>query len=285
LIQADIKVVSKVTFTVATQGTPTTSGSPPSQPVPPQQVTVYYRGGNARTEIQEGSITIFNGKEGKVYLLNPAERTYVVKSVSEFCDPARSRTTSGSVSLKASSDITLSPGVGARTCAGIPTSPYEVSGTVILGAHKSGSGRSLLQGLGGLPGLGSLGALAGIAGGGRHGGESRNSDSGVKPKKFEISGEYWMSESLKLPDERKASPLAAIYSDTQIQNFVFRPLSDSLSKLKSLPLDSRITVASLSDDGVQHTVTRTATVISVSQDPLPDNLFIVPAGYSKIVSP
>ncbi len=57
------------------------------------------------------------------------------------------------------------------------------------------------------------------------------------------------------------------------------------SKKKDLSLDSRLTVTSTGPDGDVEIVTRKSEVTSLSQEDLSDDLFLLPVGYTKIVSP
>ncbi len=288
---ADTQIVSKVTFkldVVAALGA-VTEDQPPVQPpdIAPQTVTAYYKGGNARVEVEGGIIRIFNGKDGKVYTLDPVAKTYYVQTLKQLADASTEDPDSRqSGSLKVSSDLSVSPGDGNKSCAGLDSKPFVLSGSISI-SHKQSSAGGLLSSLGGLAGgLGGLGGLAGglaggLGGGGDQQGGGRRSGAA---KQVEVSGEYWFSNTVKLPDDKGATVLPALYTGAQIQGFVCKALSDKLVKMKGLPLDSRIAVSSSQRDGSQRTITRTTEVTSVSLHPLPDGLFQLPVGYTQLAT-
>jgi hypothetical protein len=218
--------------------------------------------------------TIYVGKEGKVYTLDQSQKTYYVQTVKEFLDPHPDPFSGRTGPMKETSDVALKPGDGARTCAGMDAKVFVLTGTVTVSPQRSGSG-----------GGGGGGLLGGFGRRGRGGGGGGHSGSSFLAKKVELSGEYWLSDKVKLPDDKNATPLASIFSAAPMQNFVFRPVSDNLVKRKGLPLDSRLTVTSSESDGSQRSITRTSEVVSVDQKPLPDNLFEIPIGYTQIAPP
>jgi hypothetical protein len=269
---ADTKIVSKITLTVKT--IPTSDSAPTQTPVT-QFVTTYYKGANARTDIDNGTITIYNRKEGKVYVLDPGQKTYFVQTEKEFLAPHPDPFSGQqNTNLKLSSDVTLTPGQDKRSIAGVDTSVVVLSGSVTVSAQRSGGGGG---------GIGGLGGFGGYGGGRRRGGGGGGSRS--KPTKLDLSGEFWVSDALKLPDDKKATPLPSLFSAAPIENYVFGPLSDNLLKKKDLPLDSRIAVTSTSPEGDQKIVTRTTEVTAVTHEPLTDDLFALPVGYTQLSAP
>jgi len=270
---ADVKVVSKVNLTVKNVSSTNVTSSPAdSQRVTPQIVTTYFKGPNARTEIDDTTIVIYNGKEGKVYTLDPRQKTYFVQTFKELVDAHPDAFSGQRGTLKVAADLTLSPGDGKRSIAGVDSAVFILSGTVTASAQRSGGGSGGLGGFGGF-------------GGGRRGGGGGGSRSRTPPKKVEVSGEYWLSDGLKLPDDKRATALPAIFWANQIQNYVFGPVSDSLLKKRDLPLDSRIAVTSTQSDGSQVTTTKTTEVTAVTQGPLADDLFLLPVGFTQVAPP
>jgi hypothetical protein len=305
--RGDVKVVSSVTVThsaPAAQTTPTitfqpggtpnqTTGAatPTSPSIPaPETVTTYFKGGNARTEVAGGPVTLYNGAEEKVYTLDPTQKTYFVRSVKDIQQPPPDPATGGSAAMKVNADLSLSPGDGAKTFAGVPSKVFILSGTVVVSPERSGGSRGgggfggggrHHRGGGGFPGGGGGGyPSGGDEGGGTPGGGVRG-----RSRVVEVSGEYWLSDTLKVPDDRKATLLPAFLMDDPGQAFVFKSLADNLGKKKEIPLDSRITLTYTAPQGGQETVTTTTEVTSVSQTALPDALFQLPTGYTQVAPP
>ncbi len=277
LVHADVKLTANVTVT---------EGHKPGLGAP-DVVTTYFKGGNAREEISTRAVIIFNATEGQVYTLDVARKTFYAQTLKEFLAP---HPDGSSTALKVNSDLALDPGGFQKVCAGQSAKVFELTGTVTLGPpKKSKAGGGLLgdlEGLVGRGGIGTIAGLAGLGGGGRHGGDGEgHSAKKTVNKTVEVSGEYWLADTFKLPDDKMASPLWALYSSSPMQNFVFGPLADQLAKRKQIPLDSRITMKTTLPDGSQKSVTRTTTVTEISQTPLPEELFLIPTGYSQVAPP
>lgn len=92
--------------------------------------------------------------------------------------------------------------------------------------------------------------------------------------------EQWMTESVKnvsgtdayLPMEQFFGPLK-IYGGME-------PIMKEFSKMKGLPLSSRITITATGGRGQATPIVTTTNVTAVSQAPLNENLFQVPKGYT-----
>ncbi len=308
--RADVTVVSQVGVTEVVQpalGQTVTQGTPPpprrESAHSPQTVTAYYKGGNARTEITGSLVTLYNGDEGKIYTIDPSQKTYYVRSVKDTLQLAPAQT-------KVDSNIDIKPGDDTKTLLGAPAHVYTVSGVVTLssqrpgsgggrgggGHHRRGRGGGFPGGGGGFPGggggfpmlrqNGDPGGFPGDPGDGEdpeNGGYSRR---GGRSRMIVVSGELWLSDDLKLPDDRKASVLPALLPSVSGGDFVFKSLADNLGKKKEIPLESRLTLTHTDRrTNSQDSVTTTMHVISVTNTPLSDALFRLPLGLTQLVPP
>ena len=118
------------------------------------------------------------------------------------------------------------------------------------------------RGGGGFPGGGG-GGFPLFQGGGFPGGGSQYPDNGGSPvsqttaavlkttaaatvgkqgrRPVEVSGELWLSDAIRLPDDKKATDLPAIETAAYQGQLAYKPLTDSVNKNKDIPLDSRLT--------------------------------------------
>lgn len=296
---ADVKIVSEVNVTRQPD-----SGGPPS-PLFPETVTTYYKGRYARVEVTGGPVTIYNADSGRVYTLDPDKKTYYVlplKQVQEGETRLASQEPAGA-DLDAKVDVKSPDGAETRTIAGLIAKEYDVSGSIRVKPRDSGGG-GLLGGIfgGGFPGGG--GGFPGGGGGhrGRRGGGGGGRGGGGQGRQSpstQISGEVWLSDALKLPDDKKATALPTVQEIVFGGGPALKPLTDDLDKKKLLPLYSRITLTRTtrrsrgSDEGGQdsgetpaeQTTSTTVQVKSLSREPVPDALFQVPPAYTQVDPP
>jgi len=259
---------------------------------PPTLLTSYFRGGNVRTEISNGLISLYDGSTGQVYTLDPSVKTYYVQPLSVV--QIAPQTTPGGriIAMKVENDLTLTAGDLQRSIDGIEAKVVQVGGTVTLhpaetGASGPGGGRHH-HGGGGFGtvfggGSGGFGGSIGGTYGGSGGGYIANEN--VRAKTVEVSGELWMSDALKLPNDKKSDIFPAVYMAGTGESFVFKPLADSLDKNRQIPLASRITVTRSLPDGSQESITTTSEVTSISRADVPNDLFRLPIGYTEVAPP
>ncbi|BDI33276.1 hypothetical protein CCAX7_53270 [Capsulimonas corticalis] len=325
---ADVTIISKVTvahavlpssqspvitFHSASAPAGGNEGAPagaPSEPVPPvsESVTTYYKNDNARTEISGGLVTLYHGGEGKIYTLDPSQKTYYVESFDDILQPKAAAPQNPAITMKVDGDIDLSPGTDTRTVSGNTAKVFLVSGAVTVtpertgggsrGGSGGGGGRRRRGGGGGFPGgggggfPGGGGGFPGGGGGGYPGGGDGpgGDDRGAPASRVhiapvQVSGEYWLADSVKLPSAKKASLLPAVYAPISGETFAFKPLAERLKKTREIPLGSRIAFTRTSPQGVQESVTMTTEVASVAQTALADSLFQLPIGYTEVAAP
>ena len=293
---ADVKIVSEVTVTRQPDYNAADSRSP-------ETVTTYYKGRLARVDVTGGAVTLYNGDSGRVYTLDPAKKTYYVLPLKQVQE-GRAGAEAQDANLDVKVDLKSPDGAETRTYAGLTAKEYDVSGSIGVKPRESGGG-GLLGGIfggggfpgggGGFPGGGGHHGRRGGGGGGRGGG-----GGGRQSPTTQISGEVWLSDAAKLPDDKKATALPAAQELLSGGGPALKPLTDGLNKKKLLPLYSRITLtraarrargADQADGGQgteaspEQTVTTATQVKSFSQGTLDDGLFQLPSGYTQVDPP
>jgi hypothetical protein len=291
----DVKIVSTVTVT----------GGDANAASAPMIVTAYYQGGRARVESPIGTL-IYDGDGGKVYHLDPVQKSFFVVPYAKALEPGSSAT-GKAPRIDASVDVTQTEDTAAdtQTLAGQQARKYLVSGTAKVessgGNRGGGGGRRRHGGFGfpggggggGYPGGGGGGGYPGGGGGGSYPGGGGNDGGGYgrRGAATTVTGEVWLSDAVKLPDDKKASLFPSVSFLASDGSPLFKTLSDKLSKSGSIPLKSSLTVNRVqpglnevnSDNGSGTTTTTEVTAIAL--DPLDSALFKVPNDYTQVNPP
>ena len=296
---ADVKIVTDVTVTRQS-----TEGGDAGVPAT-QTVTTYYKGRYARVEVAGGPVTLYNDDAGRVYTLDPAAKTYYVLPLKQVQE-GQAGTDSGNSNLDVKLDLKSPDGAETRSYVGLTAKEYNVTGSISPAPREARSGGPLggIFGGGGFPGGG--GSFPGGGGGGHRGrrggggGGQRGGQGGQQAARTEISGEVWLSDAAKLPDDKKATALPSARLLFPGGGPALKPLTDALNKTKLLPLYSRITEtraarrargANQADGGQpasaspERTETTATQVTAFSQVPLDDALFHLPSGYTQVDPP
>jgi hypothetical protein len=321
---ADVTIVSTVTFsqqtipapigpTSAPNSSSAATGATPRNDTPPtpETVTTYFQGGNARVEVAGGDVILYDGASGKVYTLDPAQNTYYAQDMKTLEDDSSTSSRSPdehAEPMAVNNGVSVSQSGEQRNFAGLTATAFIVTGTVTVHPQSHGGSNGSHHRFGG---LGSAGGVLGGIFGGWGGGGARSDDSSgsagdyggygdasgsvnfpslnkpavSRAQTVEVSGEFWLSGAVKLPNDKNASVFPALYWTAERRSFVFEPLADSLSKWKEIPLSSRIAVAHSLPDGSQDASTTTITATSVTQTALSSTLFELPVGYTEIAPP
>lgn len=293
---ADVKIVSDVTVTRQS-----TEGGDAGVPAT-QTVTTYYKGRYARVEVAGGPVTLYNDDAGRVYTLDPAAKTYYVLPLKQVQE-GQAGTDSGNLDVNL--NLKSPDGAETRPYVGLTAKEYNVTGSISARSRENRSGGPLggilggggfPEGGGGFPGGG--GGHRGRRGGG--GGGQRGGQGGGQAARTEISGEVWLSDAVRLPDDKKATALPTARLLFSGGGPALKPLTDDLNKTKLLPLYSRINEtraarrargADQADGGQpasaspERTVTTATQVTAFSQASLDDALFQLPAGYTQVDPP
>ncbi len=292
--RADVKIVSDVTVTRQSSDGGD-SGVPATQ-----TVTTYYKGRYARVEVAGGPVTLYNDDAGRVYTLDPAARTYYVLPLKQVQE-GQGLADAGDSNLDVKVDLKSPDGAETRPYVGLTAKEYNVTGSISARPREGRSGGPL----GGIFGGGFPGGGGGFPGGGgrrgrRGGGGTEGRQGGGQAARTEITGEVWLSDAARLPDDKKATALPSARLLFAGGGPALKPLTDDLNKMKLLPLYSRITEiraarrargANQADGGQpasaspERTETTATQVTAFSQAPLDDALFQLPAGYTQVDPP
>lgn len=312
--RADVAIVSQVAESEVVQPALNQAFALGTTPPPrresahsPQTVTTYYKGANARTEVAGGTTTLYDGASGKIYTLSPADKTYYAQSYQDILEAKQASSGEQGAQTKVDSSIDVKPGEQTAVLLGAAAKAYTVSGVVTItpqrrsfgGARGGGGGRHHGRGGGGFPGGGGGGFPGGGGGfpllqqgsypgdggpdGGQGGGYSRG---GGRTRTVEVSGEFWLSDAVKLPDDKKATALPLLQAASMGGSAALKALVDSLNKKKDIPLRSRLTFThTVAGTGAQDALTTATQVTSVSFAPISDALFRLPLGYTQVAAP
>ena len=189
--RADVTVVSDVNVTGAPNRGPGMGFGAPAHKFP-ARVTLYYKGGKARSEEKGGAVTIYDSAAGKVYTLDTTKKTYYERALSDVAGGGQPRGGRAGAPPPSSSKITLKPTDDTQTIAAAKAVKYSVAGSVSFG-FGGGRGFGGGGGFGGGRGFGGGGGGFGggrpprdgggdgAAGGGDNGGGPPQGDGGGPP--------------------------------------------------------------------------------------------------------
>jgi len=234
--RADLKIVSTVTTSGSRSGGATTS-----------TVTTYYKGTWTRTETPE-NVLIVDRAAGKIYSLNPAQKTYSVLSLSDL----------GKNPMIAMMDmkttVSLKPGGQTKTILGKPAKNYVYTAVLQMSLKKEALQR--MQAM-----------------------NASNSATTPKPPTIPpvtIKGVSWVTEAVKAPSGASSSTAMATLS--QIPGM--KALVEQFSSIHGVPLEQEMNVTTTAQGGINQTRITKATTID--EKPLPDSLFTIPADYHQM---
>ena len=313
---ADVKITVEVTTDNGAPTRPygaTGSASPdatgqndPASPPAPRKVTIYYKGKMARREVEGGATTLYNGAANKVYALFPDQKTYSVVATKDAVKVLAALNTGANTpsSLPAIAG-SLPEGVHQDTqtaldktgltqsVAGKDTQKYTLEANVRLVRDQPSGGSGRQGGYGGGGGRGRRGGGGGYGGGyggrggdggGGSGGQGSPQRGGMAMPTTEMEGEYWLADASLLPEGSK-SPALPLLVDTVPASGILKSLNDKMTKLKMIPLSSKVMLrtSAYNPNGSSRALTvLTTQVTSIVTTPLDDALFTPPADYQKV---
>jgi hypothetical protein len=260
--------------------------------------TVYYQGDRARVERDDGTVTLYDLKAGRVYVLTTADKTYTSLLLNDFLkrDPyapaselSRAANRPADVRVDMKKDAVIEP----KEVAGQQAQVYDLTGNITASAEpppggyagdgggRGGSGGGGGGGRGGRRGGGGGGGFPG--GGGSGGGSSRSSTGPAAVRLAQFDGEVWLSAPNILKSKTIISWVPLLQADLPSGRLV-QPLASKIAKSNSFPLGSKVT---LSGNNLQHSaqVTVLATVKTMSEAPVDETLFKIPADYQRLGGP
>ena len=247
---------------------------------------VSYRGDLARVEQGDGTITLYDLKAGRVYLLTPADKTYSTLSLGDFLkrdlltapQDAAGRAANSNTEVRL--DLKKDAVIESKTLAGFQTQAYDLTGGVTVSFNRpAGGGRS------GFPG----GGRRGRRGGGFPGGYPVPDSGGrgaapVRVAQFE--GEVWLSAPNALKTKTKISLLPLLQLSVPSARLM-QPLADKIAKIKGFPLSGKVIFAGRnapSAASASSSVTVSFTVKTIVEGPLDESLFMIPADYQRLAA-
>lgn len=244
-----------------------------------QDVTTYIKGERVAVVVEGGPVTLYDVPSGKVYVLNPTEKTYSVQTLKQRAGEG------GPVGrmadhLKVDTKVDADKKDETRTMAGRAAQRYEISGRMTMSFNMGNPG----GGMGGGP----MGG--GPMGGGRRPGRvdpgwpsGQGSPGAMKMPAVEFSGEMWVTASpatTKSKNKLASLPFAAAILPSSP---MLAPLAERLNKTKGIPLSSRVTVTITSpDDDYPTRITQTQEVTAISDVTLEEAVFQLPQGFRRV---
>ncbi|MBC8102650.1 MAG: hypothetical protein H7Z41_08695 [Cytophagales bacterium] len=262
IARADVKIVSETTIKgLPEQAQQTTRGDfKANASQAPVVSTVYLKGEKRRSEV-EGRVTIYDCATDALYTLNTADKTYTVTSFSKSLDNEASASNPILSLIKIDTGaVTLTPQTTSKIIAGKPATSYTFGLTLKV-----------------RPADPSLAEMI------------PNIESTVK-------GEQWFSESIAAPATcarmAKANFVSSLPLPIAGASEGLKTLADKISAIKGTPLSSRIVVTLKAGDGKaadanvlpipKDPIILTTEVKTITEDPLADSLFTIPAEYKKV---
>jgi len=244
--RADVKIVTESTITGL--GAPTTIPN-----------TVYYKGDKQRSEGDDG-VTIYDCSSDLLYTLNAKDKTYTVAAASQSMQAKASNPMLAMAKIE-TKEANLTPLSGTKEIAGKTSNGYAY----ILALHIQPTDPSL-------------------------------SDF-IPAFTTTIKGEQWATEAVtgSVPCERMSRLMLSrsLPASVATMGSGVKDILDKVAQIKGLFLSRRVQITMKldnpkSDAGMpipKDPIVYTTVVKSLSEAPLEDSLFAVPADYKKIEAP
>ena len=258
--RADVKIVSETTITGmpdALRSSASGSGVDTTKPV---SSTLYLKGEKRRTETP-GQVTIYDCAADAVYTLNASDKTYTVTTFAKNMESTASADNPMLSFIKIEAgEVALTPQTVVKTIAGKQSTSYAYAMTLKM--HASDPSLSEM-----IPNLVTT-----------------------------VKGVQWVSENIASPPVcakmAKASLMNSLPIPPALAGNSLKSLSEKLATIKGTLLSSRIEVTIKPGDGKaadanvfplpKAPIVVVTEVKMISEDPLDDTLFAVPADYKKV---
>ena len=281
---------------------------------PGQIVTIYYKGSMARRETAGGLVMLYDSAANKAYALNPTQKTYSVVAMKDAYKWLNALDAPANAPALLPAAETLPEGMHKdikvevdktglqHTVVDINTQKYMLYATerISMEAPSRGGGGGYGGGGGGRRGgrggggryPGGGGSGGGYPGGGSPDGSGGQgggrSGGGRMLPSSEMQGDLWLADAATWPGGSK-SPLLPLLQGIIADTSVLKSVCEKIGKLKCLPLSTSVTTRLSSGGGFGgsygngggRTSVVTMQVKSITEAPLDDTLFQVPADYQK----
>lgn len=299
---ADLTVTSEVHVQRSADSAQSPSGDTSSEET--YTNTVYYQGDRARVERADGSVTLYDLKAGRVYLLTAADKTYTSLLLTDYLkrDPYTGRDTSPTstrpgpaMNLKTNVHVNLKKDgvVDPKEIAGQQAHVYDLTGDISPEAPSSdgqsgfGGGRGGGGGGRGRRGGGGGGFPGG--GGGYPGGDRGGAPGGggrppmASGPLAQIDGEVWLSAPNILKTKSKISWVPLLQAQLPSGQLA-QPLAGKVGRSNGVPLSTKVTLTGKTGPNPS-SVTAVATVKTLSEAPVDEALFKIPTDYQRVGNP
>ncbi len=260
------------------------------QPHFPLTVTTCYKGKMARIEITDGPTFIYDGAANKVYVLHPDQKTYSPISPQQMFAQENGLPGALPAPIHFDTGLNLQKSDATATFLGQEAARYDLTATLTAsrpsgGFNRGGFRRRRFPGGGGFPG-GFSGGMPLQEGDGFQGGDGGTMRPRRTPPSIHIDGEYWLADGSVLPQENREAVLLLLQQTLMPGDPILDSLHTKLTKLKLMPLSSKVTMQ-IADprSGSTDSVVTTMEVKSIHAEALDDQLFHVPADYTRVTPP
>lgn len=209
--------------------------------------TVFYKGKKVRMETEK-NLVIYDADTQTITNINLANKTYTTALLSALTKNPYIQM------LDVQTTVTVRPGGKTKTILGKLTKNYTYTAVIKMGIKKAMLDRMKAQG-------------------------GTSSMPPVLPT-ITITGENWVAEQVNLP------PGAAAASLSNLAAFPgMKPLMEKFSKIKGVPLEATVSIGIAGGPQGGHNQKMISVATALSETPLDDSLFAVPAGFTKTESP
>jgi hypothetical protein len=256
-------------------------------------LTIVYKDHMARTETDDGEVALYDGAAKKLYRFNPEQKTYCMLSLDAAVKQENSLPGPMPSGMRLDSEANVDATGLTKVVAGQATRKYTLDGYFRIirdsngmggGGLGRGGGRRGGRGGGGFPGGGGGGFPGGNGGGGGGDGSSGPPPGGMGGGRMpttQVDGEYWLADVTLLPAGGRTL-LLPLLEPTAPAGPMLKPLYDRFSKLKMIPLASRITLRTPAPNSSDEPFVINTEIKSITEFTAEDALFKVPDGYQKI---
>ena len=179
--------------------------------------------------------------KGQILMLNPAKKTYMVLSLGN--NPMLQM-------FDLSSSVDIKPGGKTKTILGKPTKNYLYTATIKMSLKKAALDQM----------------------------KARGAQMRQPPQMptIVLSGENWVTEAVNVPRGAVANSLSGLSAMPGMN-----AIMQKFATMKGVPLESKVTTTFKGGPPSLKPQTTTTLASSLSESPLSDALFQVPAGYTK----
>jgi hypothetical protein len=259
----------------------------------PRTLTVLLHSGNARLEVSQGPIFLYEGKDGTVETLQPMDKTYDMTFLAELQQAEDPLPPGSGDQITTNLQLDLRKTDQTETIAGVTAQKYLVVGRLSYTRPEQQGGRHGKEG----------DRRGGGSDGGGNAGEGDKRRHLLALPHFSLGGEIWLSDAVKLPADKDATTFPLVQLAAAGAKPFWQTLADTLDKKKEIPLAARITftkttpadyaqvtdayggVTTYTATPASTTTATTMTVQSIAQAPLDAGLFEAPTDYRLIAAP